>query len=72
VELWGHANIFKYLRNLDKLRVMNGGTCVKVYTVAVILRNCVIACYGGQSADYFNLTMPPDMLERYLRFPEEE
>ena len=31
---YGHAaNLFGYLRNLHKLRVMNGGTVIKIYTV---------------------------------------
>jgi len=61
------ANLFGYFKNIDKLKVMNGGTVCKVYTVATLLRNCHVALYGGISSNYFGLRIPDDMLERYLR-----
>ena len=61
------SNLFGYLKNLDKLRVMNGGTVVKIYTVAVILRNCHVGFYGCQSSSYFNTRIDDDFLEKYLR-----
>ena len=60
------ANLFGYLKNMDKLKVMNGVTVTKIYTVATILRNCHIALYGGISSNYFSIAIPDDMLERYL------
>ena len=65
---YGHtSNLFGYLKNLDKLRVMNGGTVIKIYTVAVILRNLHVGLYGGQSSSYFNTRIDDDFLEKYLR-----
>ena len=61
------SNLFQYLHNLDKLKVMNNSYVVKVYTVATLLRNCHVALYGGISSSYFELAMPVDMLEKYLR-----
>ena len=40
---------------------------VKVFTVATLLRNCHVALYGGISSSYFELVMPENMLEMYLR-----
>lgn len=66
---YGHtANLFKYLKNLDRLRVLQGEVVSTIYTVAVILRNCRIACAECQSSEYFDIQLPPNMLERYLRF----
>ena len=39
----------------------------KVYTVATILRNLHIALYGCQTSNYFELDIPDDFLEKYLR-----
>ena len=61
------ANLFRYLKNIQKLKVMNGATVAKVYTVATILRNCHVALYGGISSSYFNIRIPDDMLEQYLQ-----
>jgi hypothetical protein len=61
------ANLFRYLKNLNKLRLMDGGNVSKVYTVAVLLRNCHIALYGGISSSYFNLRISDDFQEKYLR-----
>lgn len=61
------ANLFQYLRKLDKLKIMNNTNVVKVYTVATLLRNCHVALYGGISSNYFELVLRDDMLEKYLR-----
>lgn len=61
------SNIFGYLKQLHKLKVLGSTNCVKVFTVATLLRNCHIALYGGISSGYFNIAMPEDMLERYMR-----
>ena len=61
------ANLFRYLKNLNKLKVMNGEVVIMVYIVCTILRNCHIALYGGISSQYFGLSLPHDMLERYMR-----
>jgi len=66
---YGHtSNLFHYLRNLDKLRLMDGAIVVRIYTVCVLLRNCHIALYGGQSSRYFELVIEDDMLEKYMRW----
>jgi hypothetical protein len=62
------SNTYRYLKNLNKLRVMNGATVSKVYTVATFLRNCHVCMYGSISSSYFDLVIPDDMLEQYLQF----
>jgi hypothetical protein len=67
---YGHtANLFSYLRNLEKLKVMDGDEDVvcRVYLVCTLLRNCHTALYGCQSSRYFDIAIPLDMLERFLR-----
>lgn len=61
------ANLFHYLKNIDKLKLLHNDNVCKVYTVCVLLRNCHNALYGGISSNYFNIVIPSDMLERYLR-----
>jgi hypothetical protein len=61
------SNLFAYLKNLAKLRLMNNTVVVKIYTVATLLRNCHIMLYGGISSNYFGITMRENMLEKYLR-----
>ena len=66
---YGHtSNLFHYLRNLDKLRLMDGEIVVRIYTVCVLLRNCHIALYGGQASRYFDIAIADNMLENYMRF----
>jgi hypothetical protein len=62
------SNLFHYLRNLDKLKVMEEGVICRIYTVCVILRNCHIALYGGQSSNYFDIVTEPDMLEKMMDY----
>jgi len=61
------SNMFHYLRNLDKLRLLRSEHLKRVYTVCHFLRNCHIALYGGIESNYFNLIMPHNMLEMYLQ-----
>jgi len=35
------ANLFNYLKNLDKLRLLNNQNCVRFYRVCTLLKNCV-------------------------------
>jgi len=62
------SNLFHYLREVDKLKVMDDGVLIHVYTACVILRNCHIALYGGQSASYFDIAIESNMLEKLMRF----
>jgi hypothetical protein len=66
------SNLFHYLRNLDKLRVMRSRVIVRIFTVCVLLRNCHIALYGCQSSNYFDLAMKPNMLERMMNFSQDD
>jgi hypothetical protein len=61
------ANLYRYFKNLNKLRLMNGRLVTMIYIVCTILRNCHIALYGGISSQYFGLSLPHNMLERYMR-----
>ena len=64
------ANLFRYLKKLNKLKVMHGDVVIMVYVVCTILRNCHIALYGGISSQYFGLSLPHNMLERYMRLDD--
>ena len=62
------AAMFKYLENLDKLKIMKGTTTLKVYTVATILRNCHVIFYGCQTSNFFNICKSDfPTLRQYLR-----
>ena len=43
------ANFFKYFLMFNKLRLMENSTASRVYTVGTLLRNFIIALYGGQT-----------------------
>ena len=56
------ANLFKYFLVFSKLRLMESSTASRVYIVGTLLRNFVIALYGGQTSNYFSLgTSNPEM-----------
>jgi hypothetical protein len=59
-------NLFGYLRNLSKLKLLRSDRLLRVYFVCVLLRNCHVALYGGIESNYFDIVIPDDMLERYL------
>ena len=61
------AALFKYVCCKRKLKVLQSTKVSKVYTVATILRNLHIALYGCQTSNYFELDIPDDFLEKYLR-----
>ena len=61
------VKIWSYLRNIDKLKVLcQSRKAMKVYTVAIILKNCRLCLYGGQSSSYFKIIIDDRMLERYV------
>ena len=60
------ANLFAYLRNLSKLKLLRSNRLLRIYFVCVLLRNCHVALYGGQESNCFDIVLPHDMLERYL------
>jgi hypothetical protein len=65
---YGHqATLFKYLRNHSKLKLMESSTVTKVYTVTTILRNFHVCLEGGQTSNYFNLALPEDFIEHYIK-----
>eukprot|EP01040_Poterioochromonas_malhamensis_P006982 gene6983-7532_t len=61
------ANLFNYIANYRKLRLLESNVVSKIYTVVTLFRNFHIACYGGQTSNYFDLVVPIDMLERYIK-----
>ena len=66
---WNYAvtgNLFGYLCNHNKLKLLGSSIVSKIYTVATILRNCHVALYGCETSNYFDLLMPTDFLEMYL------
>jgi len=62
------AAMFKYLVNLEKLKIMKGTKTRKVYIVASILRNCHTILYGCQTSNFYNLSKESfPTLQQYLR-----
>ena len=61
------SNLFHYLRNVEKLKLMRNEHLTRVYFVCQLLRNCHVALYGGIESNYFNISLPTNMLEMYLR-----
>ena len=61
------ANLFSYFKNLDKLKLLHTQNCAKIYRVCTLLRNCHVCLYGSISSSYFNLTLPNNMLEKYMQ-----
>ena len=61
------GNLFSYVRNLDKLRLLGSYNVHRVYTVCTILRNCHVALYGSLTSQYFDLVIEDDMLEKYMQ-----
>jgi hypothetical protein len=64
------ANLFSYLGNHDKLRMLGSNLCTKVYPFATLLRNCHVALYGSETSFYFGLYLPTNFLELYMRVNE--
>jgi hypothetical protein len=61
------ASLFKYIITSSKLRLMASNNVAKVYTVVTLLRNCHVALYGSETSNYFDIVMPINMLEQYMR-----
>jgi hypothetical protein len=60
------ANLFSYLRNIVKLKLLASFKVTRIYTVATILRNCHVALYGSETSHYFDIIFPVNFLEKYL------
>lgn len=62
------AKLFRYMQNMDKLKLLQSDAVAKVYTVATIFRNFHVAKYGGISSNYFglNAAVRPDFLHHYI------
>ena len=63
------SNLFKILRNKEKLKILGSRNTSKLYTVCTILKNCHVALYGCQSLNYFSLNLPYNTLEKYMQMP---
>jgi len=61
------GNTFTYLKNLDKLKVLHTTNCAQIYRACTLLRNCHVCLYGSISSTYFDLVLPHNMLERYMK-----
>jgi len=66
------SNLFAYLRNLSKLRLLRSKRLLHIFFVCVLLRNCHVALYGGIESNYFDIVIPSDMLEQYLQVENDE
>ena len=64
------ANLYKYLQNESKLKLLGSNLVSKIYTVCTIMRNCHVALYGSETSNYFDLFIEPDFLEKYMQMPE--
>jgi hypothetical protein len=64
---YGHtASLFPLVANKKKLQILKSRYIHHVYVVATILRNIHSCLYGNQTMLYFNISLPDDMLHRYL------
>lgn len=61
------ASLFNYLLHTRKLKVLQSHRVSKIYTVVTLLRNMYIGMYGGQSSNYFQLSLPNNFVEKYLK-----
>ena len=61
------GSLFKYTNCKDKLKILANDRVSKIYTVATLFKNFHGALYGCQSSRYFNLEVPDDMLEKYIK-----
>lgn len=64
---WDYGNTvnkFGYFSNYNKLRILGSRNVVQVYTVATILRNCLVGLYGCEVPAYYGLTIEGNFLER--------
>ena len=66
------ANLYGYLRKLDKLKILGSNVVAKIYTVATLLRNCDVAIYGSETSSYFNIAFPENFMESYMKVQAEE
>ena len=62
----GTANTFRYLANIQKLKLLESTTVSQVYTVATFLRNIRAGVYGNQSSNYFNIKPRKDFIYHYI------
>jgi hypothetical protein len=60
------TSLFPYLAKIKKLKILGNSRVSKIYIVCTILRNLYTMFNGAQSAKYFNLCMPDNLVEAYL------
>jgi len=61
-------NLYRFLSRIEKLKILNGGPVLKVYTVCTLLRNCHVMLYGSETSQYFNIILDSqNLLEKYTR-----
>ena len=61
------GNLFGYVTNTQKLKILGSNNVAKVYTVATLLRNCHVAMYESETSHYFELPLSTNFLEKYMR-----
>ena len=64
------SNLYEYLKNFNKLRLLGSTIVSKIYVVATILRNCHVCLYGSETSYYFEVT-PPTLFE-YMKVDFDE
>ena len=60
------GSLFKYVKCVNKLKILANARVVKIYTVATLFKNFYVALYGCQSSKYFRLAILENMLEHYI------
>jgi hypothetical protein len=60
------ASCFRYVGNINKLRLLQSTTISRVYITATILRNFRTCIYGNETSHYFNYQFAVDFLEKYI------
>ena len=66
---WAYANtcnLFKYLYNIFKLKILKNPVIFGIYTVCTLFRNFHVILYGSEISNYFNVCINDIFLELYI------
>lgn len=61
------GSLFPYLNNKRKLQMLGSSKVAKVYSVCTLLKNCHVILYGCQTSNYFDVSLPNNFIEYYIK-----
>lgn len=67
---WNYAvtsSLYRYLKNVYKLKVLQSKNVSKIYTVATLFKNFRCCMVGNQVSNYFHVTLPHYFLYCYIK-----